>query len=129
MNKQPQCPREDLAALTAAHREARRVSSGDCMPLDPPLLADKLAHAGHEHAAAFGELARAPFALPRLHPTAARPVACGSWWAIDCRAYSPGALPGLWAVWRAGHKVVSFVHDQVVVAAPADGDGAAGQGD
>jgi hypothetical protein len=32
-----------------------------------------------------------------------------------------GAVLGLWAVWRAGYKIVSFVHDQVVVAVPADG--------
>jgi hypothetical protein len=31
-----------------------------------------------------------------------------------------GALLGLWLVWRAGHKVVSFVHDQLVVESPAD---------
>jgi hypothetical protein len=31
-----------------------------------------------------------------------------------------GAVYGLWRVWRAGHKVVSFVHDQVVVESPAD---------
>jgi hypothetical protein len=32
-----------------------------------------------------------------------------------------GAILGLWKVWRAGHRAVSFVHDQVVVEAPADG--------
>jgi hypothetical protein len=31
-----------------------------------------------------------------------------------------GAILGLWLVWRAGHKIVSFVHDQVVVESPAD---------
>jgi hypothetical protein len=31
-----------------------------------------------------------------------------------------GALLGLWLVWRAGYKVVDFVHDQVVVEVPAD---------
>jgi hypothetical protein len=31
-----------------------------------------------------------------------------------------GAILGLWRVWRAGHKVIDFVHDQVVVEAPAD---------
>jgi hypothetical protein len=31
-----------------------------------------------------------------------------------------GAIYGLWQVWRAGHKIVSFIHDQVVVEAPAD---------
>ena len=29
-----------------------------------------------------------------------------------------GAILGLWLVWRAGHKIVNFVHDQVVVNAP-----------
>jgi hypothetical protein len=33
-----------------------------------------------------------------------------------------GAVLGLWKVWRAGHRAVSFVHDQVVVEAPADAD-------
>ncbi len=31
-----------------------------------------------------------------------------------------GAILGLWLVWRAGHKIVNFVHDQVVVEAPLD---------
>ena len=31
-----------------------------------------------------------------------------------------GAILGLWLVWRAGHKLVDFVHDQVVVESPAD---------
>jgi hypothetical protein len=31
-----------------------------------------------------------------------------------------GAIYGLWLVWRAGHKLVSFIHDQGVVEAPAD---------
>lgn len=31
-----------------------------------------------------------------------------------------GAIYGLWLVWRAGHKIVSFIHDQVVVESPAD---------
>lgn len=26
---------------------------------------------------------------------------------------------GLWFVWRAGHKLVDFIHDQVVVESPA----------
>jgi hypothetical protein len=32
-----------------------------------------------------------------------------------------GAILGLWRVWRAGYKVVDFVHDQLVVESPADG--------
>jgi hypothetical protein len=31
-----------------------------------------------------------------------------------------GAIYGLWLVWRAGHRIVSFVHDQDVVETPAD---------
>jgi hypothetical protein len=31
-----------------------------------------------------------------------------------------GALLGLWLVWRAGYKIVSYVHDQLVVESPAD---------
>jgi hypothetical protein len=31
-----------------------------------------------------------------------------------------GAIYGLWLVWRAGHRLVDFVHDQNVVEAPAD---------
>jgi hypothetical protein len=32
-----------------------------------------------------------------------------------------GAILGLWRVWRAGYKLVDFVHDQLVVESPADG--------
>ena len=32
-----------------------------------------------------------------------------------------GAILGLWLVWRAGHRIVNFVHDQVVVESPLDG--------
>lgn len=41
---------------------------------------------------------------------------------IEMRANpaADGALLGLWLVWRAGHKIVNFVHDQVVVEAPLD---------
>jgi hypothetical protein len=35
-------------------------------------------------------------------------------------AAADGALLGLWLVWRAGYRVVSFVHDQLVVESPAD---------
>jgi DNA polymerase I len=31
-----------------------------------------------------------------------------------------GTLSGLLRVWRAGHKIVAFVHDQIVVESPAD---------
>jgi hypothetical protein len=31
-----------------------------------------------------------------------------------------GAILGLWLVWRAGFRVVNFVHDQIVVSAPED---------
>lgn len=31
-----------------------------------------------------------------------------------------GAILGLWRIWRAGHRIVSFIHDQVVVESPAD---------
>jgi DNA polymerase I len=31
-----------------------------------------------------------------------------------------GAILGLWKVWRAGYRIVNFVHDQVVVEVPAD---------
>jgi len=36
-----------------------------------------------------------------------------------------GAILGLWRVWRAGHQIVDFVHDQVVVESPGHGDRAA----
>jgi hypothetical protein len=36
-------------------------------------------------------------------------------------AAADGAILALWNVWRAGHKVVDFVHDQLVVECPADG--------
>lgn len=31
-----------------------------------------------------------------------------------------GAILGMWLVWRDGHKLVDFVHDQLVVESPAD---------
>ncbi len=33
-----------------------------------------------------------------------------------------GAILGLWSIWRAGFKVVAFIHDQVVVEVPDDGE-------
>ena len=35
-------------------------------------------------------------------------------------AAADGAILGLWLVWRAGHKLVDFVHDQLAVESPAD---------
>jgi hypothetical protein len=35
-------------------------------------------------------------------------------------AAADGALLGLWRVWRAGYRIVDFVHDQLVVESPAD---------
>ena len=35
-------------------------------------------------------------------------------------AAADGAILGLWLVWRAGHKLVDFIHDQLVVESPAD---------
>ena len=35
-------------------------------------------------------------------------------------AAADGAIYGLWLVWRAGYRLVDFVHDQLVVEAPAD---------
>jgi hypothetical protein len=35
-------------------------------------------------------------------------------------AAADGAICGLWLVWRAGYRLVDFVHDQLVVEAPAD---------
>jgi hypothetical protein len=49
--------------------------------------------------------------------------------ARNCAFQGPaagGAILGLWRVWRAGHRVVDFVHDQVVVESP-DGGGIAGR--
>jgi hypothetical protein len=36
-------------------------------------------------------------------------------------AAADGAVLALWRVWRAGYKLVDFVHDQLVVESPADG--------
>jgi hypothetical protein len=35
-------------------------------------------------------------------------------------AAADGAVLSLWRVWRAGYKLVSFVHDQLVIECPAD---------
>jgi hypothetical protein len=35
-------------------------------------------------------------------------------------AAADGAILALWNVWRAGYKIVAFVHDQLVVESPAD---------
>lgn len=37
-------------------------------------------------------------------------------------AAADGAILGLWRIWRAGFKVVAFIHDQVVVETPNDED-------
>jgi hypothetical protein len=90
-NRRP-CPPEFQAALLAAYGQAERAEGGDFLPLDLLMLADKLADAGHEHADAFGELARAPCALPPLHRSGgdARPMAAGSWWCISCEGRPEG---------------------------------------
>jgi hypothetical protein len=46
---------------------------------------------------------------------------CSSRNCIFQGAAADGALLGLWLVWRAGHQIVDFVHDQLVVQCPADG--------
>jgi len=45
---------------------------------------------------------------------------CGSRNCVFQGAAADGAILGLWLVWRAGYKIVSFVHDQAVVETPAD---------
>ena len=50
----------------------------------------------------------------------ARATFCSSRNTIFQAAAADGAIYGLWLVWRAGHQLVDFVHDQSVVEAPAD---------
>ena len=50
----------------------------------------------------------------------ARATFCSSRNCIFQGAAADGAIMGLWLVWRAGHRLVDFVHDQAVVEAPAD---------
>jgi hypothetical protein len=45
---------------------------------------------------------------------------CSSRNSIFQGAAADGAVLGLWLVWRAGHRIVSFVHDQLVVECAAD---------
>ena len=45
---------------------------------------------------------------------------CSSRNCIFQGAAADGAILGLWLVWRAGHRLVDFVHDQLVVESPAD---------
>jgi hypothetical protein len=46
---------------------------------------------------------------------------CGARNCVFQGAAADGAILGMWLVWRAGHKIVSFVHDQLVIESPADG--------
>jgi DNA polymerase I-like protein with 3'-5' exonuclease and polymerase domains len=50
----------------------------------------------------------------------ARATFCSSRNCIFQGAAADGAILGLWLVWRAGHRLVDFVHDQQVEEAPAD---------
>ena len=50
----------------------------------------------------------------------ARATFCSSRNTIFQAVAADGAILGLWLVWRAGHRLVDFVHDQQVVEAPAD---------
>jgi hypothetical protein len=50
----------------------------------------------------------------------ARATFCSARNCVFQGAAADGAIMGLWLVWRAGHKLVDFVHDQQVVEAPAD---------
>ncbi len=45
---------------------------------------------------------------------------CSSRNTIFQGAAADGAILALWLVWRAGYKIVNFVHDQLVVESPAD---------
>jgi hypothetical protein len=83
MNSQPTCPPEVLAGFVAAFAAAN--SAADEFAVELLKLADLLEEDAHPGAGAVRELARAPYVLPRLHPTAHRAMACGSWWRIDYR--------------------------------------------
>ena len=50
----------------------------------------------------------------------ARATFCSSRNCIFQGGAADGAILGMWLVWRAGHRLVDFVHDQQVVEAPAD---------
>src|SRR5262249_33165126 len=45
---------------------------------------------------------------------------CSSRNAVFQGPAADGAILALWGVWRAGHRLVDFVHDQLVVESPAD---------
>src|SRR5262249_6671124 len=45
---------------------------------------------------------------------------CSSRNAVFQGPAADGAILALWRVWRAGHRLVDFVHDQLVVESPAD---------
>ena len=53
-------------------------------------------------------------------PVAGRRVYCSSRNCLFQGTAADGAILGLWLVWRAGYKLVDFVHDQLVVESPAD---------
>ena len=59
--------------------------------------------------------------LSRLRAGSGPATFCSSRNCVFQGAAADGALLGLWRVWRAGHKIVNFVHDQVVVESPLDG--------
>jgi DNA polymerase I-like protein with 3'-5' exonuclease and polymerase domains len=50
----------------------------------------------------------------------ARATFCSARNCVFQGAAADGAIMGLWLVWRAGHRLVDFVHDQQVVESPAD---------
>jgi DNA polymerase I-like protein with 3'-5' exonuclease and polymerase domains len=50
----------------------------------------------------------------------ARATFCSARNCVFQGAAADGAIMGLWLVWRAGHRLVDFVHDQLVVEAPAN---------
>jgi hypothetical protein len=50
----------------------------------------------------------------------ARATFCSARNCVFQGAAADGAILGMWLVWRAGHRLVDFVHDQQVIEAPAD---------
>jgi DNA polymerase I-like protein with 3'-5' exonuclease and polymerase domains len=51
----------------------------------------------------------------------AKATFCSSRNTIFQGAAADGAILGLWLVWRAGYRIVDFIHDQLVVEVPDDG--------